>query len=240
MSFGTTGQAPITGNACTIWIVQAPTRVLLIAGAWIQGQPGSWRAPEHTDGLLGGQTPNAALGSDGKLTARAATPIQLHPKTTVVPRVTHTIGASGWAGGVHLHETLTQAIARLGSPSTELAVQLGCQFSWPGLHLSAVFGFGHGTSNTVEPCNRTAIALAFTGATTWSTAQGLRVGDPESDIALRYPGAGHSTSADVTTWYLSPRHASNAAVALTAEATLGEITAITVSSTGSTVYGVFG
>jgi hypothetical protein len=157
-----------------------------------------------------------------------------------VPRVRHTIGQTGWAAGVHLHETLAQTERRLGSPSTELPVQFGCQFSWPALHLSAVFAFGRGVHRTSQPCARTAIAQGFTGGTTWSTTQGLRVGDPESEIALRYPGAAHSTSADVTTWYLSPRHASTTAITLTATATLGQITAITVSSSGSTVYGMVG
>jgi hypothetical protein len=236
ISFGNAGQTPIAGNACTIWIVESPQHVLLIAGAWSEGRRGSWRAPERTDGLIAGATPNATLGRDEKLTARAATPIQLHPKASIVPRVSHTIGATGWAGGVHLQESLAQAIGRLGSPSTELPVQFGCQFFWPALHLSVVFGFGRGVASAAEPCGKTAIALGFTGGTTWSTTRGLRVGEPESDIALRYPGAGHSTSADVTTWYLSPRHASNSAITLTAQATLGTVTSITIS-TGSTAFG---
>ena len=239
MTFGSGGQPPIAGDACTIWIVRSPTDVLLIAGAWRAGHRGSWRPAVHTDGLLGGTTPNATLGRDGTLTARAATPIQPHPKVTTVPNVSHTIGATGWVGGFHLGESVQQAIARFGPPSTELPGQFECTLGWPGLRLSVVFGPARGRNAPTTPCT-SGSATGFVAGRSWATTRGLGVGDPDSAIALRYPGAGHSTSAGVATWYLSPRHASNAAITLTAQATLGTITSITVSASAPAVYGISG
>ncbi len=235
--FGTGGGRPITGNACTVSIVESPRHVLLIAGAWRAGHPSSWRAPAETDGLIANAVPNATLGTDHQLTARPATPIQLHPKVTKVAKVSHQIGATGWAGGFHLHETVKVAIARFGSPSTELPGQLGCTLGWPALHLSIAFGFGRTGTGAPAPCGADAIALGLTAGPSWSTTRGLHVGDPESAVEHAYPGAAHTTSADVTTWYLVPRHGNSAAIVLTAQATLGTITAITVS-TGSTTFGL--
>jgi hypothetical protein len=237
ITFGSGGGPSIPGNACSVSIVESPGHVLLIAGAWRAGRAGRWRAPAHTDGLIADAIANATLGADHDLTARAATPIQLHPKITKVPKVSHQIGATGWAGGFRVHETVAQAIARFGSPSTELPGQLGCTLGWPALHLSVVFGFGRAGTGTPVPCGAHAIALGFSAGPSWSTTRGLHVGDPESTIERLYPGAAQTTSADVTTWYLVPRHGSSAAIVLTAQATLGTVTAISVS-TGSTTFGM--
>jgi hypothetical protein len=236
VTFAKAGEAPITGNACMIWIVASPRHALPIAGAWRAGRPSTWHPPAATDGLIANATPNATLGADHDLTSRQATPILLHPKVTRVPKVSHEIGTTGWAGGFHLHESVRQAIARFGSPSTELPGQFGCTLGWPALHLSITFGFARGLNTPLTPC-RTGTGTGFTAGPSWSTTRGLHVGDPEADIERVYPGAGQTTSADVTTWYLVPRHGSSAAIMLTAQTTLGTITAISVS-TGSTTFGM--
>jgi hypothetical protein len=236
VTFAKAGEATIAGNACMIWIVTSPGHALTIAGAWRAGRPSTWRPPAATDGLIANATPNATLGGDHRLMARQATPIQLHPKVTRVPRVSHEIGTTGWAGGFRLHESVQQAIARFGSPSTELPGQFGCTLGWPALHLSITFGFARGLNTPLTPCTK-GLATGFTAGPSWSTTHGLRVGEPESAVERLYPGAGQTTSAGVTTWYLVPRHGNSAAIMLTAQATLGTITAISVS-TGSTSFGM--
>jgi hypothetical protein len=231
-AIGGTTQKPIAGNACTVDIVESTRDVVAIAGSWAAGQASSWRRPTRQDGLIAGTAPNAELGADGRLTPRAVPAIQL-PSTgsATPPKISHEIGPTGWAGGFHLHETLAQAIARFGHPSSETPLGLVCQMSWPGLHVTVQFD---------SPCgSRPGMAMSISGASTWSTTKGLHVGAPESDVERLYPGATDTTSsAGVTTYFLVPRSGNaGGALALTAQTTLGQVSSITVA-VGSNTFGV--
>jgi hypothetical protein len=149
--------------------------------------------------------------------------------------VARQIGATGWAGGFKLHETLAAAARRFGAPAQKTPRGLGCDVSWPALGLSAVFEFGFVRKGPhrqqLTPCGPNAMAMSLTGASTWSTSRGLRVGARESDIERFYPGATHTTSSTgSTTYYLAPRNGSAGALALTAQVALGSVTSITVAA----------
>ena len=236
-------QAGINGFACTVWIASPKGHTTLIIGAWQLRGATRWRRPIGANGTLGRAIPNADLGSDGKLTLRkhAAPGTTTAPNGAAPPKISHEIGATGWAGGVRLYSTLAQAIRHLGKPADTIRTGFGCQISWPALHLSGLFMFGfvqHGTHRQLTPCGRTSRVVSWTVTDTWKTDRGLRVGASESEVARRYPGSTKvvSLAAGSTTWYLVPRHGSPSAAGLVAVSVGGLVTQLTVTS-GSTTFG---
>jgi hypothetical protein len=236
------GRPSIEGNACGVSIVRAADRVLFLAAAWHEGQASRWGAPLST-GLIAGQVPNAVLLPDGLLGARPQTPVTAAPVSPAssTPGISREIGVTGWAGGVRLHETLAQVVARFGKPTSLAASGFGCQASWARLGFSATFSFGRVGRGTPSPCRFNGMAMSFTGADTWSTTNGLRVGMPESAIQQHYPGAGHVAATDgTTTWFLVPRSGTASQMPLTATTSvLGAVVSISVGAApGTTNAGV--
>ena len=163
------------------------------------------------------------------------------PNGAPPPKISHVIGASGWAGGVKLYDTLAQAIRHLGKPTDTIPTGFGCEISWPALHLSGMFMFGfvqHGKRRQMTPCGSTARVMSMTVTDTWKTDRGLRVGASDSEIARRYPGSTKviSLAAGSTTWFLVPRHGSPSARGLSAVSVGGLVTQLTVAA-GSTTFG---
>ena len=236
-------RSSISGFACTVWIAGPKGHATYVVGAWHPQGTTRWRKPIEASGMLAGAIPNADLGTNGRLTLRklAVPAPKVTPNGAPPPKVSHEIGATGWAGGVKLYETLAQAIRHLGPPTDKIPGGLGCEISWPALHLSGVFMFGfvrHGKRQQPTPCGNTARAQSLTVTSTWKTDRGLRVGAPDSEIARRYPGSTEviSLAAGSTTWYLVPRHAGPSAMGLTAVSAGGRITELSVSA-GSTTFG---
>jgi hypothetical protein len=231
------GRPSIQGNACAVSIVRAANRVLFVAAAWHQGTASHWDAPIGTS-LIPGEVPNAVLLADGLLGARPQTPVtaaSVSPASST-PGISREIGVTGWAGGVRLHDTLAQVVARFGKPSSLAPSGLSCQASWARLGLSATFSFGHVRRGTPSPCRSNGMAMSFTGADTWSTTDGLRVGMPESAIQRHYPGAGHVAATDgSTTWFLVPRSGTSSPMPLTATTSvLGAVVSISVGAAPAT------
>jgi hypothetical protein len=231
----------IPGNACTVSIIHSPSRVLLVAGAWTQGGKTRWLAPTSTAGLVAGTVPNATLGSDGRLTPRAQPGVPTVPVSppSATPKITRVIGATGWAGGLRLNQTLAQAVARFGAPDVERPAGFGCAVSWYRLGLSATFAFGK-RANAASLCNPSEIATSFTGTATWATTSGLRVGMPASAIEQRYPGAAHvAGNSGSTIWHLAPRSGAASQRSLTATTSaLGSIVSISIDGGESLTYGM--
>jgi hypothetical protein len=231
------GHASIPGNVCTISVERPGKRQLLLAGAWTQGRTTHWLAPISM-GLIPGTVPNAKLRRDGGLRQIPPPSYPVVPVSPAAstPLITRVIGASGWAGGVRLHETLEQAIERFGSPTSTVPQGFGCAVSWASLGLSATFAFG-GRAGML--CGASQVARSFTGTETWATTTGLRVGMPASTIAQRYPGATHIAGDGGTTiWHLVPRSGRSAQGGLTATTSaLGSIVSISIGGAGSTTYG---
>ena len=138
------GQLPGNGGyACAVWVAGKPGRATLVTGAWRSQHSATWGKPITVAGMLGGATPNADLGGDGRLTVRAApTTRQVPPNPSANPGVKRQIGATGWAGGFKLHDSLAAAVRRFGPPAQETPHGLGCEVSWPALGLTALFEFG--------------------------------------------------------------------------------------------------
>jgi hypothetical protein len=228
------------GYACAVSLVEHSGHTLLVSGAWQSAHSAEWGKPVKVVGLVFGATPNADIAADGRLSLRTPKPTrQVAPNPSVDPSVSREIGATGWAGGFKLHDTLAVAIRRFGKPAEEAPNGLACQVSWPKLGLSAMFEFGfvrNGQQNRQPAqCAPNGRAMSLTGVSTWSTAQGLRVGAPATDVARRYPGASRTTSSTgVTTWYLVPRRAGTGGLALTAQVTRGRVTTITVAVASNT------
>ncbi|HEV7566321.1 MAG TPA: hypothetical protein VGO31_10215 [Microbacteriaceae bacterium] len=222
----------IAGYACTVTIVRAPRTTQMYVAPWHGGAAARWTAPLATGGLLAGTSANADLGAGGRLVPRAqpalaTLPVAPAPST---PGITRQLGATGWAGGVHLFQTLAQATARFGPPSSKVRQGLSCQVIWGRLGLIATFAFGRSITTGCAPTSR---AMGFTGVATWSTAAGLTVGMPESAIEQRYPGAQHlAESGGQTLWYLVPRSGRSGPNSLTATTSaLGTVASISVGAT---------
>jgi hypothetical protein len=221
----------IPGYACTVTIVRAPGTTQMFAAAWHGGAAAHWTAPLATGGLLTGTPANADLGAGGRLVPRA----QLAPAALPVapasstPGITRQIGATGWAGGMRLSQTLARATARFGPPSTQVRQGLACHVVWGRLGLIATFTFGRGTTPGCAPSSR---ATGFTGVATWSTSAGLTVGMPESAIEQRYPGAQHlAESGGQTLWYLVPRSGRGPNALTATTSALGTVASISVGAT---------
>jgi hypothetical protein len=235
------GRPSIQGNACGVSIVRAADRVLFLAAAWHQGQASRWDAPLSI-GLIAGEVPNAVLLPGGRLGARPQTSVAAPPVSPAssTPGIAREIGVTGWAGGVRLDETLAQIVARFGKPSSLTTSGLSCQADWARLGLSATFSFGRvargAARGKVSPCATNGMATSFTGADTWSTTNGLRVGMPESAIQQRYPGAGHVAASDgSTTWFLVPRSGTSSRMPLTASTSaLGTVVSISIGAAPAT------
>jgi hypothetical protein len=242
----------IRGNACTVSIVRSAHHSVLLVAPWHEGQAATWSAPIEADGMLAGQTPNSQLQADGQLDAPKQAPTSGTPVSppSATPEISRQMSATGWAGGIKLHQTLAQAIARFGKPSGESVDGFACRVSWAKIGLTATFEFGHSLRNgkvlKLGPCNLTGMAQSLTGADTWSTTAGLEVGMPESEVLRRYPGAGHSTDSNgTTTWYLVPRSGTPSQTPLTATTSAaGTVASLTVgagaegSGTSTTTFGV--
>jgi hypothetical protein len=223
----------IPGYACTVTIVRAPRTTQMFAAPWHGGAAARWTAPLATGGLLAGASANADLGAGGRLLPRAQPALATLPvaPASSTPGITRQLGATGWAGGVHLFQTLAQAIARFGPPSRQVRQGLACQVIWGRLGLIATFTFGRGSTTT--GCAPTSRATGFTGVATWSTSAGLTVGMPESAIEQRYPGAQHlAESGGQTLWYLVPRSGRSGPNSLTATTSaLGTVASVSVGAT---------
>jgi hypothetical protein len=234
-------RASISGFVCTVSIAGPKGHATFVVGAWQPQGATRWRKPIDASGMLAGAIPNADLGIDGRLTLRKLPAPKVTPNGAPPPKNSHEIGASGWAGGVKLHDTLGQAIRHLGPPTDKIATGLGCAISWPALHLSGVFMFGfvrHGKRRQLMPCGNSARVQSLTVTSTWKTDRGLRVGVPDSEIGRRYPGSTKviSLAAGNTTWYLVPRRGGPSGMGLTAVSEGGRITELTISA-GSTTFG---
>jgi hypothetical protein len=244
----------IRGDACAVSVVRSTHHALFLVAPWHRGQAASWSAPVDVDGLVAGAAPNSKLQRDGLLETPAPTST---PKSSIpvsppsaTPRISRQMSATGWAGGIKLHQSLAQAIARFGKPSGESVAGFTCQVSWAKIGLTATFLYAHplrnGTVSKVASCGTTLGAQSFTGADTWATTAGLAVGMPESEVLRHYPGAGHSTDANgTTTWYLVPRSGTPSQTPLTATTSAaGTVASLTVgagadgSGTSTTTFGV--
>ena len=220
----------IPGFACTVEILRAPKRTQLFAAAWHGGTATRWTAPLATGGLISGASANAVLGADGKLTPRAQPVLPALPVTpaSATPGISRQLGATGWAGGIHLFQTLAQATARFGPPSAESRQNLACQVTWGRLGLVAMFTPGRSATG----CGPTSRATGFTGVATWSTSRGLAVGMPASAIEQRYPGAQHlAESGGQTLWYLVPRSGGRGPGLTATTSALGTVASISVGAT---------
>jgi hypothetical protein len=232
-------QPSISGFACAVWAALPAGRATYVVGGWQPQGTVRWHTPERMSGMLGGLLPNADLGTDGRLRPRLAPVPKPVPTRTRVPRVAHQIGASGWAGGFRLYQTLAQAIRRFGRPTDTIPNGFGCEVTWPALQLAATFEFGTVRKGGLPiPCGTTSRAISLTATGTWSTTRGLAVGAPDNEISRRYPGATSVTSLaeGTTTWYLAPRHGSARGQGLTAETRSGVVTGLTITA-GSTTFG---
>ncbi len=220
----------IPGFACTVTILRAPKRTQLFAAAWHGGTATRWSAPLETAGLISGASANALLGAGGKLTPRAQPALAALPvaPASATPGISRQLGATGWAGGVHLFQTLAQATARFGPPSAQSRQGFSCEVTWGRLGLIATFTPGRSATG----CGSTSRATGFTGVATWSTSLGLAVGMPESAIERRYPGAQHlAESGGQTLWYLVPRSGGRGPGLTATTSALGKIASISVGAT---------
>jgi hypothetical protein len=151
------------------------------------------------------------------------------------PALVRQIDGLGHVAGFRLRQTLAQAIAHFGKPAREVFTPADCQVTWPALHLSAHFAPGRspGDPPGSRRCSLAGRAAQFYAGVSWSTAGGLRVGDPVASIAARYPGLQPSSvpPGGVSYYFLYPRHPSlSRGRQLTAEVFKGRVDAIIIGT----------
>jgi hypothetical protein len=151
------------------------------------------------------------------------------------PALVRRIDGLGHVAGFRLRQTLAQAIRHFGKPARELFTPADCHVTWPALHLSADFAPGRspGDPPGSRRCSRAGQASRFYAGLSWSTAAGLRVGDPVPSIAARYPGLQPPSvpPGGVSYYFLYPRHPSLfRGTQLIAEVAKGRVDAIIVGT----------
>jgi V8-like Glu-specific endopeptidase len=103
-----------------------------------------------------------------------------------------TIQGSASFGGMPNPGSLQQAIAHFGQPSAahDDGEAVDCDVEWKSLGIAAVFqDFGAGATGPCRPERDFNLSDVVLSGSKWVTDQGLRIGDPVSDLTSKYPGA---------------------------------------------------